>query len=595
MQQLKQLLRKEPTSFLFAKLWNFSTGRRKKVILHLLLFVCANLIALLGPFIFGVFINEIQAHGITAENMQKLLLILGLMLGTTFLFWAFHGIARIIERMNAFYIRYQYQTYLVEGVLDRSLSWHGVRDSGDTIDKINKATDGLYHFSDRTFLIVEIVVRIIGTAVVLCFFNLYIGLFVLPGIIFALIILFQFDRYLVAYYKKLNFFENRVSAKIFDALSNVTSIIILNVVSPIAKNIRRVMLRPLKVYRKNIFVNEMKWFTGDFMFNLLIVLPMAFYILYVYRNNIIVEVGTISALYLYLSRLSEVFFTFGSFYEQVIVDKTAVLNAAEIEASFTQSTVHRNKVDDWDTLQLSDVHFRYAETDASRSQLENLSVAFKKGERIAVIGESGSGKTTFLKVLHGLYEDATGGIAFDARGVQKTNFFDIDLHTMLVPQEPELFSATIRENITFGVEYPEEEVQEAVRLAQFSDVVEQLPRGMESAINEKGVNLSGGQKQRLALARALLFAQGKDIILMDESTSSVDPRNEGHIYENILKAFDGKTIIASIHKMNLLKYFDRILIFEAGSIVDDGTFDDLMRRNEGFRQAWDAYVRESKD
>lgn len=162
---------------------------------------------------------------------------------------------------------------------------------------------------------------------------------------------------------------------------------------------------------------------------------------------------------------------------------------------------------------------------------------------------------------------------------------------MLVPQEPELFSASILENVTFGVEYPQSEVREAIALAQFKDVVDKLPRGLKSVVNEKGVNLSGGQKQRLALARALLFARNKDIILLDESTSSVDPSNEAKIYEAIFSRFKEKTILASIHKLNLLRYFDRIVIFESGKKVDEGTFEELLARNDPFNEMWNQFVK----
>ena len=103
--------------------------------------------------------------------------------------------------------------------------------------------------------------------------------------------------------------------------------------------------------------------------------------------------------------------------------------------------------------------------------------------------------------------------------------------------------------------------------------------------------LSGGQKQRLALARALLFAQDKEIILLDESTSSVDPENEVKIYQNVFKVFSEKTIIATIHKMNLLKYFDRIIMFDKGEVVDGGTFDELMNSNKQFKNMWEEYIK----
>jgi ABC-type bacteriocin/lantibiotic exporter with double-glycine peptidase domain len=252
------------------------------------------------------------------------------------------------------------------------------------------------------------------------------------------------------------------------------------------------------------------------------------------------------------------------------------------------------KVPNWKTLSIENLSFKYESEKADIMHLDNINLTFLHKENIAVIGESGSGKTTFLKVIHGMYSNASGRILFDKNKPIETNFENIDLKTTLVPQEPEIFSSSIRENITLGLDYKEKDIISATDLAEFTETVEKLPNKYNSIINEKGVNLSGGQKQRLALARALLFAENKDIILLDESTSSVDPENEVKIYKNLLNKYENKVVIASIHKMNLLKYFDRIIIFEAGKVSDSGTFDELLKSNKKFSKDWNEYVSQHK-
>jgi ABC-type multidrug transport system fused ATPase/permease subunit len=196
-------------------------------------------------------------------------------------------------------------------------------------------------------------------------------------------------------------------------------------------------------------------------------------------------------------------------------------------------------------------------------------------------------------VLHGLYSTAQAKIQFNQNQIIPTNFTEFDLKTMLVPQEPELFSSSIQDNITFGLDYSQEKIEQMTDLAEFTETVNNLPKKFNSVINEKGVNLSGGQKQRLALSRALLFAKEKDIILLDESTSSVDPETEVKIYQNIFQHFKNKTILASIHKINLLKYFDRIIMFQDGKIIASGTFDELLKTNQKFKNDWDEYRRQN--
>ena len=394
-------------------------------------------------------------------------------------------------------------------------------------------------------------------------------------------------------HKGLNVYNNKISAVVYDALSNITSVVILGVKTRVLHNVRKTMKSPMDLHSRITVVNELKWMTGDYLFHSLKFIPIFFYILFVLKDGRVVQIGTITAMYMYLASLSEVFFSFAGDYQQIMKRKADIENAESIEKDFVKSIIRKKKLGKWSELKIEKLNFSYEDMQ-NNLHLNNIKIKIKKGERIAFIGESGSGKTTFLKVLHGLYPNTSATISSENGEPLATSFADLDLKTMLVPQEPEIFSSTIRENITLGVNYEEKEIRKVLRLARFDDVVKGLPKQLESVINEKGVNLSGGQKQRLALARALLFAKDKEIILLDESTSSVDPENEIEIYNNIFNHFKGRTVLASIHKMNLLKYFDRIVIFNSGKITNEGTFDDLLVNDETFAKSWSEYVKSHK-
>jgi ABC-type multidrug transport system fused ATPase/permease subunit len=213
-----------------------------------------------------------------------------------------------------------------------------------------------------------------------------------------------------------------------------------------------------------------------------------------------------------------------------------------------------------------------------------MHLRIERGKKIALIGTSGSGKSTLLSLLRGLYAPESGatflvdGMPYDLGCLSDS--------VTLFPQDPEIFENTIAYNITLGLSFPEDELERVCDGAHFTEVVQQLPEGMQTDIREKGVNLSGGQKQRLALARGILAAADSQLILLDEPTSSVDPKTEAQIYQKLFQTFSDKAIISSIHRLHLLPQFDYIYVLHKGRVVAEGTFDELVGGSEPFRDLW---------
>jgi len=592
-------IKQEPVTFMIRRMWQFSEGIKTKIFLMWFLAVMGRLVWLTPALVFGIFLNEAQINGIHPENIRYIMLLLFSVFLTSIGGWFFHGPSRIMERQIGYTIDRKYKKYLYNAVLSLPLTWHSDHDSGDTIDKVNKATEAVYEFSRSTFLIVSVIVRIIGTTAVLMYFNFYISILSLFILFLAVIVLLKFDKVLIPQYKVINEFDNKASAKVFDALSNVTTIKVLRIEETVLAGLDKSWWSSYKVYLKNKILVEWKWFTGGIIFDLLAVLPLVIYIYYNYTLGNVILIGTIATLYMYLKDFVEVYYTIASTYEEITIQKARVIGVNQIENTYTNLYKAKKKVvHNWQTVAIENLDFRYSLSDAKATTvLKDFSMKFSAGEKVAIIGESGSGKSTLLKVLHGMYENIFANVFVDDKSVdknnKKTDLARLDISSTLVPQEPEVFSASIKENLTLLIDFSDLEITQATDAAMFTDVIEDLPNRIDSVVNEKGVNLSGGQKQRLALARALLFSKNKKLILLDESTSSVDPLNEVKIYQNIFENFKDSTILASIHKMNLLKYFDRILIMENGKIIDQGSFDELLEKNIEFKKSWEEYIKNS--
>jgi ABC-type bacteriocin/lantibiotic exporter with double-glycine peptidase domain len=277
---------------------------------------------------------------------------------------------------------------------------------------------------------------------------------------------------------------------------------------------------------------------------------------------------------------------------------TELQNIRDIEQAYNMHSPDKeNRLPaHWQTLDIENLNFHRGEslTLPRRVGIHDLSMHIERGQRIALIGESGSGKSTLLALLRGLFTPQTKTF-IKINDTEVGDFESIANTVTLLPQDPEIFENTILYNITLGLNFHEDDVKNACEVAQFDSVVDQLPHGFETNIMEKGVNLSGGQKQRLALARGILASKSSDLVLMDEPTSSIDPRTERGIYENLFRTFQGKTVISSLHRLHLLHYFDYIYILKDGCIVDKGTFEELRRYSLVFKEVWEHQVSEPKE
>ncbi len=581
-------LNKEPTIFLLRKIWRFIGAFKPQFIASAVLILINQAMWLVTPVTFGMLINEIQVNGL--QNMQFIFLLIASSIFVELIARGFGAPGALLEMYNQFRIDRNYKKFLYQGVLSLPLSWHTDHDSGDTIDKVNKSTDALSQAAGNVSTFLYVWVRAIGTTIALMYFDVAVGTIAIVLLALSLFIIFCFDKKIVPQYKIMNELENKASAKVFDGLSNVTTVKVLGIESSILQSIMKSSWASFGNFKIKYQWIEAKWAFGGILFACIVSVPLAYYVWNQYHTTGIVLVGTLSTLYLYLSNLIGVYYTFTHMYADLIMDKARLQNVEPIEAAFDKNIrAHKRHIENWTTLSISDLNFAY-DTTGARKEFSNFNFALQRGEKIAFIGESGSGKSTLLKILHGMYESSVAEVSVDGGQAFTTSFADLNLESTLVPQEPEVFSASIRENITLLLDFTDEEIRRASDAAMFTDVIEQLPRKIESVVNEKGVNLSGGQKQRLALTRALLFSKDKKIMLLDESTSSVDPINEVKIYKNIFENFRDATIIASIHKMNLLKYFDRIVILDKGAIRNQGSFNELLAVDAEFKKSWDEFV-----
>ena len=264
----------------------------------------------------------------------------------------------------------------------------------------------------------------------------------------------------------------------------------------------------------------------------------------------------------------------------------ATLNAFEVKDVIELKTGKTKEYFD-EVISFSNIDFSYPNTE--ENIFNHLSLKIQKGEKIAIVGMSGSGKSTFLNLLLRFYDVTSGHISIDNQDIQAISAESLYNLMTIVQQDVYIFDATLRENITLNQFFTDEEIKQAVQQSGLESYVLENESGLQTLCGENGSNLSGGQKQRLSIARALI--RKTPILLLDEATSSLDNQVTTEIESSILD-IQNLTALVVTHKLNenILKRYDRILFMKAGVIVEDGSFCDLMDRRGEFYKLFELSV-----
>ena len=230
-------------------------------------------------------------------------------------------------------------------------------------------------------------------------------------------------------------------------------------------------------------------------------------------------------------------------------------------------------------ITLEDISFSYGHT----TVLDHLTLSVPRGHRLGIAGESGSGKSTLVNLLFRFYDVTSGAIKVDGLDVREVSAADLRHQMALVSQEIVLFDQTIAENIALGkLGATQAEIEAAAKAANAHEFILQLPQGYATRAGERGVTLSGGQRQRIAIARA--FIRNAPILVLDEATASLDSQSESEVQAAIDKLAENRTVICIAHRLATLRSMDQIIVLTRGKIVEQGTFDELVRKGGAFSE-----------
>lgn len=471
------------------------------------------------------------------------------------------------------------------------LSWHEENHTGNVIDRVNRAADSIYYFGQSQASIIEMIIKFIGSTIILCMISPVIAIVALISAAGIICITKSLYKISVPEYRQQNEGFHKVSAALFDYIKNITTIIVLKLGRYVQKDLSNRIDNIFPHVVKENIVTHIKCFLNDL---LVVCLNVGLIFYYIHSKNVagkVIMVGSITAIFQYLGVLMSAVDFYASGYENIIHYNTSFKAVDPIITAIpAKKNETVNEIKCWNTVDIGPINFSYGE---GKAKLNNVSVQLQRGKKIAFIGESGSGKSTMLKIMCGLIQTNRDRIDIDGKEEKIDSLGGV---TAYISQEPEIFENTISYNITMGITAHQDEIERCAKMACFHDVVSRLDKGYDSDIRENGVNLSGGEKQRLALTRGLFAVKGSSIVLLDEPTGSLDPSTEMRVYTQIFQEMSEKCVVSVLHRLHLLNMFDYIYVFKNGSIVQHGTLDKLQSIDGEFIRLWNQYqVEMNKD
>ncbi|MCX7892208.1 MAG: ABC transporter ATP-binding protein/permease [Burkholderiales bacterium] len=570
--------RPERIAGLYRALWRFATGKRGTFFASTVLLILSQVVKLGVPWVAAQAINAIQLEGAAALGRAGLLM--GLVFLASVVAWLLHGPGRILERSVAIRVRETLSDRLYAKLARAPLAWHEARHSGETIHRVSQATHALFDFSQSQFIYLQNAVNLVGPLAALALLSPVVGVAAIAGYALIAAAIVRFDATMMRLAGEENQAERRFNAALVDYLGNIGTVIALRLEEATRRLLGARLAAVFRPLARSIVVNEAKWASVDLLATAVWTSLVVLYAWLASRGDGTLLLGNVFMVFQYAQQAGGVIGSLAANYQQLARVRADYASADPVWTAPERGAAPAPLPADWREIAIEGLDFTHPRARGERPTLASVALAIRRGESVALVGESGSGKSSLLRVLAGLYEPQTARVTVDGAGVELAT---VGAAATLVPQEAEVFEGTLAENLTLGEEVPRAALERAIHAAQLEPLVASLPQGLATPIAERGANFSGGQRQRIALARGLLAARGSSLLLLDEPTSALDPATEAAVYDAIFATFREAAVISSVHRVHLLPRFDRVVLMDAGQVVDSGTAEELAARQAAFR------------
>jgi len=547
--------------------------------------ICAVVVGLISPIYIKNFIDLISSNQEKAVILPQAMTIIKIFFGLELASWFFW---RVTDFSNN-----RFQTSVIADLSNRcfeylhkhSYDYFNNNFGGSLVKKVKWFSSAFENIADRILWnFLPLIVAITFITITLTRLNVWIGLGVFVWIITFLAINLIFVRYKLKYDIQRSEAETASTGVLADTITNHNNVKLFNGYFSEVKNFMKVTddLRKIRIFT---------WNLGASFFSLTGLVWIALEVGFFYASVILWNKGILTAgwfvlIQLYLLNIFSKVWDFGKNIHRLY---ESLADAEEMTIIFNtpheiQDVVNAKKLKVTEgKIVFKDVDFNYHST---RSILKKFNLEISPKENVALVGASGSGKTTIVKLLLRMSEVSAGHILIDGQDISKMTQESLWENVSMVPQDPILFHRSLMENIRYGKQdATDEEVIKAAKLARCHDFIMETDYKYDTFVGERGIKLSGGERQRIAIARAIL--RNAKILVLDEATSSLDSNSENLIQEALAELMKNKTVIVVAHRLSTIRKMDRIIVIDNGEIIETGKHDDLAGKIGGsYAKLW---------
>lgn len=566
--------------------WRGVKPQKWLLLVVILTAVIGNAVAVITPVFYKRFFDTILVPGDKSRVAEVLIAIIIQILWLQIAQWFFYRVASFgtvsFEARSIARLKQQVYEYL----MGHSYGFFADNFAGSLVQKVNRFARAFEQLADRILWdVLPLLVKLSLIIVVLFFYNPLIAWIVLVWVAIFLMISFLFAIWKLKYDIAVAAADSRTTGYLSDTITNQNTIQLFATKKAEVFGFRGVINEQTQ---KFIFSWNLSTIIDSVQAGFNVALQFAlFFFAIVFWQKGMISIGIFAMIQSYVFLIIDNTWGFSRVIRniyQAYADAGEMVEITLLPHEIEDAPTAQKLIVEEGEIEFKDLTFAFNQT---RKVLENVVLDIKPGEKVALVGPSGAGKTTFVRLLLRLYSPTSGKILIDGQDISNVTQESLRQNISMVPQDPILFHRTLAENISYGKrDAKKEEIEHASRLAHCDDFIKNLPYGLETYVGERGIKLSGGERQRVAIARAIL--KNAPILILDEATSSLDSNSEMLIQDALATLMKNCTTIVIAHRLSTIQKMDRIIVVDDGKIIEQGSHQELLKNeNSLYKKLWE--------